>query len=84
MERFDIPARHIERRSRQIVYVKSAEKIGDFLKCIDASDSLLKFEDIRISRDFMVSQLTMGSRESIIKVQHIGGHKDNDRCKSCD
>ena len=55
MERFDIPARHIERRSRQIVYVKSAEKIGDFLKCIDASDSLLKFEDIRISRDFMNS-----------------------------
>ena len=35
-----------------MVYVKVADKIGDFLRCIGASDSLLKFEDIRISRDF--------------------------------
>jgi len=52
MERFDIPAKTVERRGKQVVYVKAAEKIGDFLRCIDASDALMKFEDIRISRDF--------------------------------
>ena len=52
LERFYIKAKTIERRNHYVVYVKVADKIGDFLRCIGASDSLLKFEDIRISRDF--------------------------------
>lgn len=52
MERFDIYARSIPRRSRIIVYVKAAEKIGDFLRLIEADQALMKFENIRISRDF--------------------------------
>ncbi len=52
MERFDIHARCIERRNRPIVYIKSAEKIADFLKCIDANESMLSFENIRIERDY--------------------------------
>ncbi len=52
MERFDINARSIPRRSKIIVYIKAAEKIGDFLRLIEADQALMKFENIRISRDF--------------------------------
>ena len=52
LERFDIHAKTIERRGKQIVYVKAAEKIADFLRIIGANEAVLKFENIRISRDF--------------------------------
>ncbi|MGM9942373.1 MAG: DNA-binding protein WhiA [Bulleidia sp.] len=52
MERFDIHARMIERRGKNVVYVKSAEKIADFLRIIEADQAVLDFENIRISRDF--------------------------------
>lgn len=35
-----------------MVYLKAGDKIGDFLRLIDASNALLQFEDLRISRDF--------------------------------
>lgn len=52
LARFDIHAKTIERRGKQIVYVKAAEKIADFLRIIGANEAVLKFENIRISRDF--------------------------------
>lgn len=52
MARFNIPAKKIERRGKTVVYVKAAEKIGDFLRCIEAHNALMKFEDERIERDF--------------------------------
>lgn len=52
MERFGIPAKMTVRRNKTVVYVKAAEKIGDFLRCIEADQALMKFENIRISRDF--------------------------------
>lgn len=51
MERFYIPARTIERRGHAVVYVKQAEKIGDFLRCIGADQCLMQFEGTRITRD---------------------------------
>ena len=52
LSRFEIHAKTIERRGKQIVYVKAAEKIADFLRIIGANEAVLKFENIRISRDF--------------------------------
>lgn len=51
MSRFYIPARSITRRGRIVVYVKQAEKIGDFLRVIGADENLMAFENERISRD---------------------------------
>ena len=34
-----------------MVYIKEAEKIGDFLRIIQASQAVLYYEDIRIYRD---------------------------------
>ena len=34
-----------------MIYIKEAEKIGDFLKLIQATEALFYYEDIRIYRD---------------------------------
>jgi DNA-binding protein WhiA len=51
LARFAIPAKSIERRGKCIVYVKQSEKIADFLRAIEADNCLMKFENVRISRD---------------------------------
>ncbi|WP_203641634.1 DNA-binding protein WhiA [Levilactobacillus andaensis] len=51
MNRYDLNARTIERRSGYITYLKGAEKIADFLSLIGATTAMLRFEDVRIMRD---------------------------------
>ncbi|WP_265459199.1 DNA-binding protein WhiA [Enterococcus sp. HY326] len=48
---FDLNARTLERKNSYICYLKGAEKIADFLILIGATNSMLKFEDVRIVRD---------------------------------
>jgi hypothetical protein len=52
MERFHLPAKIAKRKNSWVVYMKTSDKIGDFLRLCNASQSLLEFEDTRISRDF--------------------------------
>lgn len=51
MNKYHLGAKETARRSGYIVYIKEAEKIADFLQLIGATNSMLKFEDIRIVRD---------------------------------
>lgn len=51
MNRYGLNARNTNRRSGYITYLKEGEKIADFLSLIGATQSMLKFEDIRIMRD---------------------------------
>lgn len=44
--------RLIKRRNQFVVYIKKAEEIADFLIAIGATQCCLKFEDVRVSRDF--------------------------------
>lgn len=44
-------ARMIKRENYYMVYIKEAEKISDFIKLLNAYNSLFYFEDIRIYRD---------------------------------
>lgn len=48
---FYLNAKKTKRRSGYIVYLKEAEKIGDFLHIIGALNAMLAFEDLRIMRD---------------------------------
>lgn len=48
---YGLNARTLERRNGYISYLKEAEKIADFLTLIGATNSMLKFEDVRIVRD---------------------------------
>ena len=50
MNHFDLNAKMIKRRNKYVVYLKSSEKIGDFLRAIGASQSVLTFESTRIDR----------------------------------
>lgn len=50
MNRYDLNAKIIKRRNKYVVYLKSAEKIGDFLRAIGASQSVMNFEMTRIDR----------------------------------
>lgn len=51
MSGFDLPAKMTDRGNGFIVYLKRAEKIVDFLQTIGATQSMLRFEDIRMMRD---------------------------------
>lgn len=51
MNNFNLNARTTKRRNGYIVYLKEAEKIAEFLLVVGASNSMMKFEDIRIVRD---------------------------------
>ena len=48
---FYLNAKETRRRSGYIVYLKEAEKIGDFLQIVGAVNAMLAFEDLRIMRD---------------------------------
>ncbi|MDK9865944.1 MULTISPECIES: DNA-binding protein WhiA [Staphylococcus] len=51
MNKYDLNAKHLERKKGSIAYLKEAEKISDFLSLIGGYQALLKFEDVRIVRD---------------------------------
>lgn len=57
LERFHIPAKSTQRKQMAVVYTKVGDKIADFLRLLNASESLFLFEDQRIQRDFY-NQLT--------------------------
>ena len=48
---FDLNSKVIKRETKYMIYIKEAEKIGDFLKIIQATEALFYYEDIRIYRD---------------------------------
>lgn len=48
---FRLGSKVLKRESKYMVYIKEAEKIGDFLRIIKAMQAVLYFEDIRIYRD---------------------------------
>ncbi len=50
MNQYELNAKTIKRRNKYVVYIKSAEKIGDFLRAIGASQSVMDFEMTRIDR----------------------------------
>ena len=63
LERFNIIAKMSVRRSKYIVYIKKADDISDFLRCIGAHESLMNFENLRINRDFKNSLVRLNNCE---------------------
>jgi len=52
LNKFNLNSKMIHREKGYMVYVKEAEKIGDFLRVVGARSALLYYEDIRIYRDY--------------------------------
>ena len=51
LNRFYLNSKVIKREKNNMVYVKEAEKISDFLRIINSYNGVMYFEDIRIYRD---------------------------------
>ncbi len=67
---YDLNSKVIKKDNRHMVYVKEAEKIGDFLRMISAIQALLYFEDIRIYRDHknMTNRLNNCEQANVDKI----------------
>ena len=51
LNKFNLNSKMLVRDKGYMVYIKEAEKIGDFLRIIYASNAVMYYEDIRIYRD---------------------------------
>ena len=51
INQYGLNSKVLKRENKYMVYVKEAEKIGDFLRMINAIQALFYYEDIRIYRD---------------------------------
>lgn len=67
---YDLNSKVLKRESKYMVYIKEAEKIGDFLRMINAIGALLYFEDIRIYRDHknMTNRLNNCEQANVDKI----------------
>lgn len=52
LNKYSFKFNSIQRRKLFVLYLKKSEQISDFLRSIQAFNSLMKFEDSRITRDF--------------------------------
>ena len=70
LNQFYLNSKIIKRESKYMVYIKEAEKIGDFLRIIRVSNAVLYYEDIRIYRDHknMTNRLNNCEQANIDKV----------------
>lgn len=63
LENFNIVAKIIKRKNYHVLYFKKAEYISDLLKLFNVVDSLYKFEDFRIKKDFTNSLQRLNNLE---------------------
>ncbi|EGV00144.1 hypothetical protein MCSF7_01751 [Mycoplasmopsis columbina SF7] len=53
LNNYDFNFQKIYRKQKYVIYIKRQEKIADFLKAIEATNSFFKFEDSKIQRDYL-------------------------------
>ena len=70
LNHFYLNSKILHREHRYVVYIKEAEKIGDFLRIIGAVKAVLYFEDIRIYRDHknMTNRLNNCEQANVDKI----------------
>jgi len=77
MAKYQLNAKAIKRRSQWCVYLKASEQISDFLRLVGAHSGLMKFEDVRIQRDFMnnLSRLDNCEVANEVKTQQMANRQ---------
>ena len=70
LNKFELNSKIIKRENKFMIYVKEAEKIGDFLRIINANQAVLYYEDIRIYRDHknMINRLNNCEQSNVDKI----------------
>ncbi len=82
LSKYEFKFTMLQRRKKWVIYLKKSEMISDFLKAIQATKSLIIFEDVRIRRDFYnhlnrYSNLDLHNQEKLSKasVYHLENYK---------
>ena len=80
LNRFYLNSKYIKRDNKYMVYIKEAEKIGDFLRIINAYNAVLYYEDIRIYRDHknMTNRLNNCEQANVDKIVMSASKQVND------
>ena len=67
---FNLKSKYLKRENKYMVYIKEAEKISDFLRLMNATNSLFYFEDFRIYRDHknMTNRLNNCEQANVDKI----------------
>ena len=70
INKYMLNSKVLKRENKYMVYVKEAEKIGDFLRMINAIQALFYYEDIRIYRDHknMTNRLNNCEQANVDKI----------------
>lgn len=70
LNKYELNSKVLKRENKYMIYVKEAEKIGDFLRMISAIQALFYYEDIRIYRDHknMTNRLNNCEQANVDKV----------------
>lgn len=77
---FYLNSKVIKRDNKYMVYIKEAEKIGDFLRIINAYNAVLYYEDIRIYRDHknMTNRLNNCEQANVDRIIITANNQVND------
>ena len=77
---FYLNSKKLKRENNFMVYIKEAEKIGDFLRIISASNAVMYYEDIRIYRDHknMTNRLNNMEQANVDKIISTAQKQVND------
>jgi len=80
LNNFDLNSKILTRDKGYMVYIKEAEKIGDFLRIVYASNAVMYYEDIRIYRDHknMVNRLNNCEQANVDKIVITATKQVND------
>ena len=71
LQRFDINGKVIKRRNEYLAYVKAGDEVADVLRLLGASNALMEFENVRISRDFHNSLTRLDNCEVANEIKSI-------------
>jgi len=77
---YGLNSKTIKRDLKYMIYIKEAEKIGDFLRLINATSAVLYYEDIRIYRDHknMTNRLNNCEQANVDKIIQTGLNQVHD------
>lgn len=80
LQKYHLNSKILKRENKYMVYIKEAEKIGDFLRIINAYNAVLYFEDIRIYRDHknMTNRLNNCEQANMDRIIETANQQAND------
>ena len=81
LNQYLLNSKYLKRDNRYMVYIKEAEKIGDFLRIINANQAVLYYEDIRIYRDHknMTNRLNNCEQANVDKIIETATNQINEK-----